>query len=57
MARQVGPWVVEPQAVVLEARIRALEARLQAVEEELVVLRHAAGAGQGAAEANREIPA
>ncbi len=32
MGRQVGPWLGEPEAVMLEARVRTLEARVVALE-------------------------
>jgi hypothetical protein len=35
MGRQIGPWLGEPRAAILEARVRPLEMRLEALEERI----------------------
>jgi len=58
MAREIGLWLTEPQAVMLEARIRALEVRLRAVEEQLAgIAGHSADVEQDKAGASREVTA
>ncbi len=32
MVRYIGPWLGEPEAVILEARLRTLETRMLALE-------------------------
>ena len=51
MARQIGPWLGEPQAATLEARIRPLEVRLRLLEERVRELETALAA------AREEVPA
>jgi uncharacterized coiled-coil protein SlyX len=35
MGRQIAPWLGEPQAALLEARVRPLEMRLETLEERI----------------------
>lgn len=57
MGRQIGPWLGEPRAAILEARVRPLEMRLEALEERIRQLEGVLAALNDARLVSRELSA